>query len=282
MNMRIGFITGSVSREKRERIIAGIERDREKLEEFFITNELVPEVDPFEFEILFHDPVFGVLTEGFMDRERKEIHFYGVEESNLIIHEWIHAAFPNDDNERHSEGFAIYIQMQLGSFHYFGFDKPLDLVLAFLHARNREGVTNWFQYIMDEQNFYDSRWGRMLMSRALSGEFVSWLINKYGINEYMERYYRVIRDNKSFYESEEEDFYLFFNSLPKSSKLSMEPFFDLKATFIDTYSKHFLPKKGSVLNYLVKNREIIDQDKYSRLQNAAIEDLRTTIMFYKY
>ncbi|MGL1893250.1 MAG: hypothetical protein OCD02_16565 [Spirochaetaceae bacterium] len=278
--MIITFELENISDLDKNTIIDKIKQDKIDFETYFSKIGLQVINDPFEYEIIIRDKIFGFINEGFMIPETKQIIFYGLEDLNIISHEWTHAAFPNSGCERHSEGLAIYIQMQLGKFHFDGFTNPLQLVNSYMFSPNKEKVEDWLNYIKNSQNFYDSRWGRMLMSRALSTEFVNFLIKKHGIERYLTGFYNKLRHNSDFNWLEDLEFVNFLQSLPKSSPTLMEPFFELKAGFIKSYANHFIPKTGSVLQYLIVNKNRIDPKEYNYLQNVAVEDLRTTLYFY--
>lgn len=277
--MRVSF-DFDIADDKKYELLYSINQDRIKFENFIKDMNLKMENDPFEFDIIVKEKIFGFITDGMVNYDAKQIIFYGTEDLNIITHEWTHVAFPNELCERHSEGLAIYVQMQLGKFHFHGFDTPLDFVKSYMHSSNRENVKNWLQFLKTSQYFYDARLGRMLISRALSAEFVSYLIGKYGLKNYIEKFYTKVRDNKNSHWLEDVEFSNFKDSLPKSSEIVLEPFLQLKSEFVDKYSRHFIPKTGSVLAYLITNRDKIDPDEYNYLQNIALEDLRTTLYFY--
>lgn len=278
--MEIAFDIKNITDEQKYNLLWTINQEKLKFEEYLYTNHLEPIFDPFEYKIIIKDKIFGFITDGFMCQDTKQIVFYGTDDIKIITHEWAHAAFPNVECERHSEGLATYIQMQIGTFHFKGFEKPLDLVRSYMYSYNKENISDWLEYIRNNQNFYDSRWGRMLMSRALSAEFVRFLIEKKGLHGYFSDFYSKIRTNKDTNWREELEFVSFLESLPKSSPTSMVPFLELKASFIESYSNHFIPKTGSVLNYLINNKNKIEPKEYNFLQDVALEDLRTTLQFY--
>ena len=278
--MDIVFDIKDITQQEKHDILWLINRDKLNFEEYIYKNHLDPQEDPFNYKIIIRDKMFGLISSTYMNPDIKQIIFNGIDDLHIITHEWVHAAFPNKNCSRHAEGFAIYIQIELGIFHLKGFSRPMDLVKSYMHSYNKESVSDWFAYIRNNQNFSDSRWGRMVMTRSISAEFVGYLIDKYGIVRYLKDFYFKLRDDKNSIWREELEFATFIESIPKSSPTSLVPFLELKASFIESYSKYFIPKSGSVLSYLMDNKNKIEPKEYDFLQNVAIEDLRTTLLFY--
>ena len=216
-----------------------------------------------------------------LNPDDKQITFYGAEAVRFIIHEWNHAAFPSFDCDRHAEGLAFYVQhaATTQSLQFFGWESTRSFIYAYLSAQNREFVDNWFDFLSCGSNFYDSRWGRLLIARALSAEFVTHLINTIGLEQYLVRYYKVIRRNCQQEEFEFQAFCDFiqsqFDDIPTSSVL--RDFFAVKALIVQQLSQFALPERGSVLRHLKNASNKIGPNDVERIRELALADLRITL-----
>ena len=259
-----------------------IAREKLSLERFLEKHDLTPCRSPWEYEIIFADMLFGFLSDGRLNPDKRQITIYGRESVRFIIHEWTHAAFPNFDCDRHAEGLAYYVQKQASTqgFDFFGWESTAEFVSAYLAADNREVVEDWYGFLQCGSNFYDSRWGRLLIARALSAEFVSFLIGAEGLAGYLDRYYGVIRENGRASDSEVQAFSEFINtrfSGPVQHDV-LRDFFDVKASIAHELAGYDLPERGSILKYLNNKADSLGTDAdVEKIRELALADLRMTI-----
>lgn len=281
MAVRIVVQSDTISKEESQRFSAIIEEERLAFERYITDHHLVPAGDFREYEIVLAGKLFGFLADGRFNPETRQITFYGAEGLRCIIHEWTHAAFPSIECDRHAEGLAFFVQRACSTqgFSFIGWESVGAFVDAYLGASNRERVGDWFDFLTNGSNFYDTRWGRLLIARAISTEFVTYLIGEIGLEGYLREYYDVIRKRGQQEAFEREVFDIFLRRrldiIPKSRLLW--DFFEVKARLEDRLSAYPLPERGSVLGALRRDDCAIGAEEKERARELALTDLRTTV-----
>jgi hypothetical protein len=282
--MNIQFNIQSISDTEKQSIISLLETDAglyvAQLEKFGLKNSF----DYNNYEYILNDKNFGCFVDAQIIPDRNQIVFFGKEAMKFLSHEWTHMTFPLFTCDRHAEGLANFIQkaVSVDNYEIFGFKTARELIGSFLDSSHFKYIENWFGFIQNGSNFYDSRLGKFYLSRAISSEFINYIITEIGMQSYMKLFYTSIKNNDETNDLETSMFADFISKLLNDIKpdYDINAFFEVKSEILRKYSKYNIPETGSVLGYLYRTKEKLSVNDYDSIRDIALYDLKENIEQY--
>lgn len=226
-----------------------------------------------DYTYQLENEIYPSLTDAMVNPHDNRITFYGQEGIKYIIHEWVHLTFPSYNCSRHAEGLANYINNSINTHltHEMSLLKSQKIInfTQLCIGRNPEEL---FTFITTGHNFYDSRFGNNILARATGNLFVKYLIDKYGLNEYMELFYKKINNESQTTDIEEKEFLLFYESLnfiaiPVNVK---NTFTEQNDRIQDKLTAYGFPETGSAIKHLFNNKDKISKNDFDKLKNMIL------------